>query len=172
MGNPMEELRVRLDELGVAWWQRKCHTCWKVEKKQGTEHWRAWLAPDGTITLKVDAIYGFTPEQAVTATVGAGTLTAEQVRECSKGVYFEGYSDGATHRVNGIEETDWQAIADELNAMVGVGTCELINAADDLGEGTSSCMCSKCGYTALDDWWDEFKYCPNCGRRIVEEEAE
>jgi hypothetical protein len=70
MGNPMEELRVRLDELDVAWWQRKCHTCWKVEKKQGTEHWRAWLAPDGTITLKVDAIYGFTPEQAIAATVG------------------------------------------------------------------------------------------------------
>ena len=49
------------------------------------------------------------------------------------------------------------------------GTCKLINAADDLGEGTSSCMCSECGYTALDDWWDEFKYCPNCGRKVVDE---
>lgn len=46
------------------------------------------------------------------------------------------------------------------------GACKLINAADDLGKGTSSCMCFECGYTALDDWWDEFKYCPNCGRRI------
>ena len=50
------------------------------------------------------------------------------------------------------------------------GTCELINAADDLGKGTSSCMCFECGYTAIDDWWDEFKYCPNCGRRIEVDE--
>ena len=47
-------------------------------------------------------------------------------------------------------------------------TCKLINAADDLGKGTSSCMCFECGYTALDDWWDEFKYCPNCGRKVVD----
>ena len=60
--------------------------------------------------------------------------------------------------------TPEQAIA----ATLGAGTCELVNAAEDLGDGTSSCMCDKCGYTALDDWWDEFNYCPNCGRRIVE----
>ncbi len=58
--------------------------------------------------------------------------------------------------------------AQAIEATLGRGTCELINAADDLGKGTSSCMCDSCGYTALDDWWDEFKYCPNCGRRIVE----
>jgi len=60
--------------------------------------------------------------------------------------------------------TPEQAIA----ATLGTGTCELVNAAEDLGDGTSSCMCDKCGYTALDDWWDVFNYCPNCGRRIVE----
>lgn len=56
-----------------------------------------------------------------------------------------------------------------IDEMLGAGTCELVNAADDLGEGTSSCMCSKCGYTAPDDWWDRFKHCPNCGARIEEE---
>ena len=116
---PTEELRKRLDELGIEWWQRKGHTCWNVKKDEGIELWRAWVAPNGTITLKTDAIYGLTPEQAIAATVG--------------------------------------------------GTCELINAADDLGKGTSSCMCSKCGYTALDDWWDEFKHCPNCGAKVVSE---
>jgi hypothetical protein len=59
--------------------------------------------------------------------------------------------------------TPEQAIA----ATLGAGTCELVNAAEDLGDGTSSCMCDKCGYTALDDWWDEFNFCPNCGRRVV-----
>jgi hypothetical protein len=59
--------------------------------------------------------------------------------------------------------TPEQAIA----ATLGAGTCELVNAAEDLGDGTSSCMCDKCGYTALDDWWDEFNFCPNCGREVV-----
>lgn len=56
--------------------------------------------------------------------------------------------------------------AQAVAATLGAGTCTLINAADDLGSGTSSCMCFECGYTALDDWWEEFNFCPNCGRRI------
>lgn len=43
-------------------------------------------------------------------------LTAEQVREFVKAVYFDGYSDGSVNRGQHLEETDWQAIADELNA--------------------------------------------------------
>lgn len=61
--------------------------------------------------------------------------------------------------------TPEQAIA----ATLGAGTCTLINAADDLGSGTSSFMCFECGYTALDDWWEEFNFCPNCGRRVINE---
>lgn len=48
-----------------------------------------------------------------------GTLTAEQVRECVQHVYHEGYSDGSVRRGAHIDETDWQAIADELNAETG-----------------------------------------------------
>lgn len=54
-----------------------------------------------------------------------------------------------------------------VEATLGRGECELINAADDLGKGTQSCMCYACGYTALDDWWNEFNYCPYCGRKVV-----
>ena len=53
------------------------------------------------------------------ATLGAPTLTAEQVRECTQSVYMEGYSDGSVNRGAHIDETDWQAIADELNAALG-----------------------------------------------------
>ena len=62
-----------LDERGVKWWQKKRHTCWKVGKGQEVEMWRAWEAPDGSITLKVDYIYHLTPEQAIDATLGRGT---------------------------------------------------------------------------------------------------
>jgi len=63
-------LRRLLDERGVEWWQKKRHTCWKVSKGQEVEMWRAWEAPDGSLTLKVDYIYGLTPEQAIAATLG------------------------------------------------------------------------------------------------------
>ena len=82
-------------------------------------------------------------------------------------IEWEAVQQGENFRIHALQlVTAEQAIA----ATVGAGTCELINAADDLGKGTSSCMCSKCGYTALDDWWDEFSHCPNCGRRIEESE--
>ena len=68
-----EVLRRMLDERGVEWWQKKRHTCWKVSKGQEVEMWRAWEAPDGSLTLKVDYIYGLTPEQAIAATLGTGT---------------------------------------------------------------------------------------------------
>jgi len=67
-----DELRRMLDERGVEWWQKKRHTCWKVGKGQEVEMWRAWEAPDGSITLKVDYIYHLTPEQAIAATLGRG----------------------------------------------------------------------------------------------------
>ena len=107
----------------------------------------------------------------IAATVGAGTLTAEQVRECSKGVYFEGYSDGATHRVNGIEETDWQAIADKLNATLDAGTCHIEvhdNLAETEGMGDVWLECDECHWQMpLEPTTPRFKYCPNCGVKVV-----
>lgn len=101
------------------------------------------------------------------ATVGEGTLTAEQVRECVKGVYFEGYGDGATHRVNGIEETDWQAIADKLNVTVGTGTCKLV--IEKHRRHGPWIYHFGCGY----DFWQPtdcpmpiLKHCPNCGNPV------
>lgn len=100
------------------------------------------------------------------ATVGRETLTAEQVRECVRGVYFEGYGDGATRRWHGIEETDWQTIADKLNAMLGAGTCKVLIAKRTRGPWIYH---TSCGHTFLhyvDD--GPINRCPNCGKRIKE----
>ena len=53
-------------------------------------------------------------EQAIAATLGSGTLTAEQVRKCVR-------VGACDHGLWGAldEDTDWQAIADELNAELG-----------------------------------------------------
>jgi hypothetical protein len=121
MVNPTDELRAKLDELGVEY---------DTYDLPNGEHGLSWI--DGN------------------------------------DIEWEVVQQGENFRIHALQlVTPEQAIA----ATVGAGTCELINAADDLGEGTSSCMCSKCGYTALDDWWDEFKCCPNCGARIEKGES-
>lgn len=71
-----------------------------------------------------------TPEQAVAATLGAPTLTAEQV---SKTVY--------AHSIHAdCADADWQAIADELNAMLGAPSIEepdtIRNEFEDNGYST------------------------------------
>ncbi len=135
-----------------------------------------------------DEDYEYEPMEFVpiAATVGAGTLTAEQVRECAKGVYFEGYGDGATHRASGIEETDWQTIADKLNTTMGAGTCHNISKVTDTRGRKVRFVCSECDawidsefiwnheYSNGESPWVKdckLNYCPNCGKRI-EEEAE
>ena len=67
----------------------------------------------------------------------------------------------------GIEETDWQTIADKLNATLGVGTCYPVPIYSFNGEFTEyDCdACSECG-TEWDG--DMPNFCPNCGLRVME----
>ena len=101
-------------------------------------------------------------ERGVEWAEGIARPELTQVRIDGKVAKFHPWQPN-TLKVSLFDITPEQAVA----ATLGRGTCELVNAAEDLGDGTSSCMCYECGYTALDDWWDEFKYCPNCGRKVV-----
>jgi rubrerythrin len=110
-------------------------------------------------------------DKVETATL-CGTLTAEQVRECVEVVYLEGYSDGSVNRGAHIDETDWQAIADELNRQIG-GTCEMETDWDYLHDGipdapedTWAYMCSACGWSFRYDRGIKPKHCPNCGKAV------
>jgi hypothetical protein len=175
IGNPTEELCAKLDEMGVEY---------DSYDLPNGNHGVSWIdgnniewevVPLGE-NFEIHALQLVTPEQAISATVGRWNLTAEQVRECVKEVYFEGYSDGATHRVNGIEETDWQAIADKLNATLCAGTCRNKGFVDD---GGWYFVCSECGCEfEYGDFACEFaeghglgspKFCPNCGAMVVVE---
>ena len=118
-----------------------------------------------------------------TATERLRELLDERGVEWWKPVQMEGSEYTRWHDANGMEWTTSEIhvsrklrigasfITPEqaIDATLGRGTCHLINAADDLGVGTSSCMCFECGYTALDEWWDEFNFCPRCGRKVVDE---
>lgn len=157
---------------------------------------------DGTGRLEA-VIHVCTPEQAIVATLGvadatgerhggAGTLTAEQVRDAvmsadrwEKPMGNTGLTN--THLI--IRDDGWQAIADELNATLGScnctngertnGTCRDVRSADHI----IAFECSECGcWVAYDEYWetgiyvpDETgqehihpRYCPNCGAKVVQ----
>ena len=162
-----DELRRLLDERGVEWRER----VWGG-KHSVTTFWHArgvrWHYREnrfGELRLHAD---GLSPEQAIDATLGRGTLSASQV---SGAIY--------AHSIHAdCADADWQAIADELNNTLGSCNCTnseqketCYNASYRLDE--SRFHCSECGFGCwvkdVADGRDKLpRYCPNCGRRIVD----
>ena len=91
----------------------------------------------------------------IAATLGSGTLTAEQVREVL--LYH------LPHReYYSVEQTDaWQAIADELNARAE-RTCRIVEYND-----APIPVCSECGAVQPDDY--AVYYCWSCGAKVRDE---
>ena len=174
--NRTTELREKLTELGVEFatdeFNRVLMTSWRVNGMlakylEGTR--KVYFDGDDLI-LKI-RMNSATPEQAIAATIGNGTLTAEQVREAvmsadrwEKPMGNTGLTN--THLI--IRDDGWQAIADELNAELGSGTCELAYGEDD--EGYDGWYCQSCG-----GWFDAVRRdgklvepmrCGCCGRKV------
>ena len=150
MTSATDELRRLLDERGVEY----------DESAQGnTTFFRFDYCDSCGDYLHTIAITGacisaysdyLTPEQAIAATLGNRTLTAEQVREAV---------EEHTHDFG----NDWQAMADELNATLGSGECEIT----DNGTWGYPYVCSACDASFDADVNNgDFNYCPNCGRAV------
>ena len=99
-----------------------------------------------------------------------GTLTAEQVREA-----IEANSWAETSTIREFNDSSWQAIADELNAELGSGTCEMAEVLEHEDDGGyiwyDHWECSECGgkNNGILVSFDQVappKNCPNCGRRV------
>ena len=84
------------------------------------------------------------------AELGRGTLTANDVLNAV-------YKHGAR----------WQAIADELNAEMGSGTCELREASWDDGTCTWGVICSSCGAKHEHTHGYGWNFAPCCGKRVI-----
>jgi hypothetical protein len=168
-----DELRSMLDERGTGHTDLGGMTEWTGA---GGRICRAYTRNE-PLTVDV-AMLAVPPEQAIAATLGGGKLTAEQVRECVGTVYLEGYSDGSVNRGAHIDETDWQAVADELNEMLGSGECiphgewERVSQTQEVRH-----VFCDCGYELGMDRRDSFpfertqlfampNFCQECGRRI------
>ena len=157
-----EELRRMLDERGLSHPTHYLYTSWSV----GSKLYVAMDNLDGTLTVD-----NLTPEQAIAATLGSGTLTAEQVRKVL--LYH------LPHReYYSVEQTDaWQAIADELNEL-GSGTCSIVKTWSDSDYVDDwRYRCSECGCNIpvnerdpeTGDVISAANYCPNCGAKVVSE---
>ena len=103
--------------------------------------------------------------------LGDGKLTAEQVRDAlmsadrwKKPMGNTGLTN--THVV--IRDDGWQAIADELNATLDSGECELIevDSYSNANEVIHVLECSACGETC-EHVNGSYPKCPHCGRKAV-----
>lgn len=98
------------------------------------------------------------------ATLGRGTMTADDVRDL-----IERHSDACGGNGRDFHNGAYVAIADELNATLGRGTCH--NAAPSYLDF----LCSECGFVHYhsdeNDSGDgnEWHYCPSCGAEVVDE---
>lgn len=162
-----DELRRLLDERGVKYES----LTEEVTRVFFPDHLITYCEIDGGIRAAIDfptpdiAVVPLTPEQAIAATLWKGTLTAEQVREA-----IERHSIETLGCRRQFRERDWQAIADELNATLGSGTCELAYGEDD--EGYDGWYCQSCGRWFDAVWRDgrlvEPTRCGCCGKAVVE----
>lgn len=159
MGNPTNELRAKLDELGVRWWPdvyyRDTNTCWRV----GDFEWRASEKKDGKLLIGCTCVKYLTPEQAIAATVG---------RCDTMGLWYE------------WEQVLFANVSDEV-AQDNLNECvhELLDKAATMGVGTCHYIPDDAGFT----WWDEndvehyekhsasdeccFASCDKCGNQMM-----
>ncbi len=115
-----------------------------------------------------------TPEQAIAATLGSGTLTAEQVRETVEKHWHDLSAEYDMPEATALSEYsyNWQTIADELNATTGGGECECV-----WNEQEGTFRCSSCDTLLTNEIsieWPSHKvtpitlpnFCPMCGGRV------
>lgn len=123
-----DELRKLLDERGVEWRSG-------LEGVTFVGDWCFVEYDDGRLAATCEPV--LTPEHAIVATLGCGTLTAKQVRETVDKHWHDLSADYDMPEATALPEYsyDWQAIADELNKSLGIDReSELKDALNDVAE--------------------------------------
>lgn len=103
----------------------------------------------------------------------SGTLRAEQVRKTVEKHWHDLPAEYDMPEATALPEYsyDWQAIADELNATLGGGECEMVTSGTPC-EGNTDKTCTLCGAYNIGEYYDGQghiaapKFCPECGRQV------
>ena len=171
-----ERLRRLLDERGVEYQAIGDATFW--ETHDGAFRYKAKSHAEKLMVMTCcsQKCAVMTPEQAIDATLGRGTLSASQV---SGAIY--------AHSIHAdCADADWQAIADELNNTLGSCNCSNSERTNEtcrnVCNSVSEFTCSECGFNCdLTSWISLFdgddgrhrhhhlgipNFCPNCGKRV------
>ena len=102
---------------------------------------------------------------AIAATLGGGKLTKEDVQRALFAHSTYANYDGLQLYANGIRT---QEIADELNATLGGGECELaeVDSYSNANEVIHVLECSACGHTC-EHVNGSYPRCPHCGTKAA-----
>ena len=174
-----DELRRLLDERGVEYftddderaYDEPARTTWDFVLcgYEMTVTVTEFVDIDGKTYLEMDFHHAFTPEQAIAATLGGGELTKEDVQRALFAHSTYANYDGLQLYASGIRT---QEIADELNAALGGGECEVECFDDGVDEGTDGEWFSyatptwylSCGHEVKGT--ERPNYCVVCGKWV------
>lgn len=134
-----DDLRRMLDERAIEWESPRPGVTWFYDKRGNSCESANWCEESVTLCL-----YDLTPAEALDAALGRG--------ECR----LSGYTDAA------------------FRVVQASGQLDFIDYAE-------VCECSACGASFIvpheyeriasgeDELWPKFNFCPNCGRKVVDE---
>lgn len=180
MTGATEDLRAKLDELGIEWetpeerWNADSITYWKV----GNIKWVAFESENDTLWLNCNSITDVTPEQAIAATIG---------RSCASCPEMDNPDSYIVHLQSALKWHD-EHVPRPTNPR---NTCvvlqgekppeEVLFVGSDgvthyQPEGAGTCEWCKDGtfdrqtVMMTNHGWQKIRHCPNCGKRIVKED--
>ncbi len=181
---PTEEIRAKLDELGIEHFDHESGVPLRYLSKAGAVQATSWRMGGanvcavsnnhGTFDLWID---NCTPEQSIAATVGARDYTYDEWRAINEAV-GDAMEYAHEHAVMHPDKADplWN-IDEYVNrvlkvaygpkaATVGAGTCRCtVETSDDYYDDYTRYHMS-CGFTMYSDDIDKPRFCGGCGRRI------
>lgn len=158
-----EELRAMLDERGVEWWNASPRkTKWNSPVLGGPVAVSEW---NGKMVLDTGYV-NVTPEQAIAATLGDELhLPHWWTHDGTLHVELPKLPESISVRLPDQRDREVSS-ARVWQYTLGAGTCHYEIAF--FGDGKAWFACSECGGMASADY-DPPKYCPHCGRKVVDE---
>ena len=165
-----DELRCLLDERGTHWWSGK-------DERDNQTDWESsgltWEFEEGSsLTFLYALEQDVAPEQAVDATLGGERLTFLEEKVRLQGEYIEKLTaeKNAMFAQNCEAATRHAGQMDRMRRLIeeaelGRGECRNLSKYVNWFE----CSCCGWGYDFVTDPYSGPRYCPNCGRRVVEE---